>query len=85
MLTVPQRSAILETAIARYVHQGYIVQSRSEVAAQLIKKKRLSIWRALFYALLFVAPLLIYILWYLITPDKTVYILVDEKGKVRVQ
>ena len=85
MLTVAERSAILETAISRYVKQGYIVQTRSDVSAQLIKKKRLSVFWALVYTVLFVAPLFIYLLWYLMAKDKAVYLFVDESGRVQAQ
>jgi len=82
MLTNAQRAQALETAIAGYVRKGFIVQSRSEFSAQLIKHKKFSLFWALFWLIMAVLPFFIYLLYYLAKKDQSVYLYVDEYGRV---
>jgi len=74
-LTTDARADILEHEIQKYLQQGYIVQTRTETTAQLIKKKRFSFILALFLNLL-------YVFFYLSDKDKTAYIQVNRQGQI---
>ena len=79
-----ERKNILEDAIAYYVRQGYRVSSQTENTAQLIKPKQFSLLAAIILFLIYIIPFLLYLLYHLAQKDKTVYLVVNEKGKISV-
>jgi uncharacterized BrkB/YihY/UPF0761 family membrane protein len=74
----------LQKEINKYVARGYIVVSQTNNSAQLIKKKRFSLFWALFWLVLGIGVgLLIYIFVYMARKDQTVYLTLDATGKVK--
>jgi hypothetical protein len=79
-------SAVLDAEIAKYIRQGYRVISRTPTTAQLVKPKKLSLLWAIFWAIVGLGfGLLIYLVWYFIKSDQTVYLTVDAQGRIRKQ
>jgi hypothetical protein len=70
-----QRRAILQAGINSYIGKGYRVISQTDTTAQLVKPKKLSILLAL-------CTLGLALLWYLVKKDKTVYLQVDQFGRL---
>lgn len=82
-LSLQDRQAILDREVAGYVRSGFIVQMRTETTAQLVKPKKFSLFWALLWLILGIgAGFIIYILWYASRRDESVYLEVDERGKV---
>ena len=76
----------LQDSVDHYVAQGYHLLSQSETSAQLIRKKRFNLPRALFWL---VAGLgigfLVYTVTYMAAPvEESIYLLLDAAGKVKV-
>jgi len=82
-LTIDQRRAILEREILKYVRQGYRVAAQTDTTAQLVKPKQFSCLLATILLLLILLPLIIYIFIYMASKDQTVYLTVDDQGKVQ--
>lgn len=83
MLPMEQRTAILDKEVKSYVKQGYRVLSQTPTSAQLVKPKKFNLLIALICLILAVLPFVLYLLWYLAAKDSTVYLTVDEQGKVK--
>jgi hypothetical protein len=83
ILTIEQRRAILEQMIQKYVRLGYRVLSQTDTSAQLVKPKQFSCLVATILLLLLILPLLIYLFMYMAEKDRTVYVTVDEYGRVQ--
>ena len=62
---------------------GYRVESRTPTTAQLVRPKKVSFLWALLWFLLFGIGILVYVAYYLAKSDQTVYLEVDDEGKVR--
>ena len=84
LLTVQQRTAILNKAIQGYQKSGYRLVSRTETTAQLYKPKEFSCCIAIIMIFL-VIGLLLYLIYYLTKKDDTVYLEVDEYGRLHTQ
>lgn len=80
--TLDQRRAILQKEINNYIRQGYRVVSQTDTTAQLVKPKRFSWFWFIIWALLIVGWVL-YLVWYFVQSDKSIYIEVDERGNVK--
>lgn len=65
------------------MRRGYRVESRIPTAAQLLRPKKFSFLWALLWFLLFGIGILIYVAYYLAKSDQTMYLEVDDAGKVR--
>lgn len=82
-LSITERKAILDREVVKYVKRGYRVQSRTDTEAQLVRPKRFSFFWAFLWFLLIVVGLLVYLLYYASKKDETVYLQVDELGRVK--
>ena len=82
-LSVQERSNILDDQVRNYVQGGYRVESRTPTTAQLVRPKKFSFLWALLWFLLFGIGILVYVAYYLAKSDQTVYLEVDDEGKVR--
>jgi hypothetical protein len=78
-----ERSAILDAEVMKYARRGYEVRSRTQTTAQLVKPKKFSFIWALVWFLLFGIGLIVYLLYYWGKRDQTIYLEVDERGKIR--
>lgn len=76
------RQKVLDEEIAGYVRSGYYVVSRGESSAQLIRKKKFSLFWGVLLLLLGIVPGIAYLFWYLAKKDRYVYLSVDPSGKV---
>lgn len=81
-LSNAERSAILDKEIRAYVKQGYRVISRTDSTVQLVKPKKFSLIIAIICLLLAVLPFILYVLIYMASSDQTIYLEVNERGKV---
>lgn len=84
VMEISERKAILEKCIAYYVKSGYRVNSQNETSAQMVNPKKFSGCLASILVLTFVVPFILYLLYYLSEKDKTVYLQVDELGKITI-
>jgi len=81
-MDIQQRRDILQREIAGYVKRGFVVQSQTDTTAQLIKRKKFSFLWALLWFLLAGVGLVVYLIWYAAKRDQSVYLSVDEAGRV---
>jgi hypothetical protein len=85
---VPQYKAresnLLQNVIASYVGQGYRVISQTQETAQLVRPKRFSWILAIILLLIYVLPFLLYLLYYAVQKDESIYIMLTENGKLSV-
>lgn len=81
-LSTDERSALLDREIQKYVRSGYRVLSRSDTTAQLVKPKKFSLLIAIIALLLAVLPFVLYLLWYMASKDKTIYLSIDATGRI---
>jgi hypothetical protein len=87
-LSAQERSAILESQIAPYVANGFLVTSRTEGAAQLVKGKQFGGSGCLNVALFIISGGLITLIQFIIylgAKDQSVYIEVDPYGNVKTR
>ena len=82
MLTVAERSAILEDAIQRYQKGGFHLVSRTDTSAQLYRPKQFSCCLAIILVFL-VIGIILYLIYYLTKKDDSVFLEVDEYGALR--
>lgn len=82
-MDIQHRRDILQREIASYVKNGFIVVSQTDTTAQLIKHKKFSFLWAVLWFLVFGIGLIVYLIWYAAKRDTTVYVTVDESGKVQ--
>ncbi len=88
-LNLQQRQVILDGAIRNYARRGYRIASRTDTSVQLIKSKSFSGAGALMNLLLIpvfglgVVLLFLQFIDYLVKRDTTLYLEVDERGRVR--
>lgn len=83
VLTVAERSAILDRAVIEYQKSGYQLVARTDTTAQLTKKREFSCCLAVILVFL-VIGIILYLLWYLTTKkEDSVFLEVDEYGKLR--
>jgi uncharacterized membrane protein len=68
-LSAGERSAILDQEIAKYAHRGYVLASRTPTSAQLVKRKKWSLFWSVTWFLVFVIPFFLYIVYYLAKRD----------------
>lgn len=81
--SVDERRAILQREISGYVKKGFRVVSQTDTTAQLVKPKTFSFLWALLWFLLLGVGLLVYLIWYWAKRDETIYLEVDDKGRVK--
>lgn len=82
-MDIQQRRDILGREIATYVKRGFFVQSQTDTTAQLVKAKRFSFLWALFWLVLGIGiGLILYIFWHISRRDQSVYLTVDDAGRV---
>ncbi len=85
-LTIAERRAILDQEVASYAQQGYLVLSRSDTTAQLVKPKRFSCLWAFVWLLVTIFLLgigmIIYWIWHASKKNKGLYLEVDLYGNV---
>ena len=85
MNTIEQPISLDSDAVAKTrtresrVKQGYIVVSQTDTTAQLTRKKGFS---CLLFAILFILGIIPGIIYLLVRKDKSIYITVDEYGKI---
>lgn len=80
-ISIEQRAAVLQQRIAWYISQGFRVISQTTTTAQLVKPKTLScLWVILFG--ITIIGLIVYVVVYLMSKDKQVYIEIDPAGQV---
>lgn len=84
ILTLEQPPDILQQEIDRYISKGYNVLSQSNTSAQLIRKKKYSLFWALFWLILGVGiGFMIYTFAYMAAhKEETIYLLVDATGRI---
>lgn len=82
LMTTEMRRNILEQEIQKYVRKGYRVMSQTDTSAQLVKPKKFSALLAVLLLILMVLPFIVYLLMYMASKDKTVYITVDAQGRI---
>jgi len=82
-MTTEMRRNVLEQEIQSYVRKGYRVLSQTDTSAQLVKPKKFNLLIAVICLLLAVFPFIIYLLMYMASKDKTVYISVDPQGRIQ--
>ena len=82
-MSLAERTATLDSIVARYVRRGYRVVSRTPTTAQLVKPKNFSCLWATLWLLVLVVGLLVYIFYYMSKKDDTIYLEVDAYGTVR--
>jgi len=73
----------LQEEIARYVGRGFEVTSQTETSASLVKRKRFSFLAFILLLLLFALPGLLYVAWYAAKKDQTVFLYLEDDGRVR--
>lgn len=83
VLTIEQRREILNRQVAAYSRVGYRVVSQTDTSAQLVKPKSFScLWASLWF-LFFGIGLLFYLFYYWGKSETTLYIAIDEYGRLR--
>lgn len=80
--TLDERRRILQSEVQRYIGRGFRVISQTETTAQLVRPKRFSFLWAFLWLLAFGIGLIVYLFWYWSRRDETVYLQVDEQGRV---
>lgn len=83
-LSEEQREAILEKQIQNFAKKGFRVLSQTKTTAQLVKPKQFNAIGAFVLLVLFILPLVIYVLSYLGEQDQQLHLAVDRKGAVSV-
>ncbi len=83
-LTAAQRAARLQSEINKYLGQGYRVISQTETTAQLVKPRGGPSCLLLILFGLTVIGLIIYLIVYMRSRDRLVYLEVDEYGRVSI-
>ena len=81
--SIDERRAILQREVSHYVRQGYRVVSQTDTTVQLLKPKTFSFLWAFLWLLVAVVGLLVHLLYYWSKRDLTVYIEIDEHGRVK--
>ena len=81
-LSIAERSEILEAEIEMYQKNGYRLVSQTDTTAQLYRPKQFSCCVAVILVLL-VIGIFLYLIYYLIKKDDSVFIVVDKYGKVK--
>ncbi len=81
-LTIQARTFILNQAIQGYQKDGYRLVSSTETTAQLYKPKEFSCCLAVIMVFLIIG-IVLYLLYYLSKKDDSVYLEVDEYGRLR--
>lgn len=84
-MTIEERKSNLDRIIARYIREGYHIESRTKTSAQMCKPKKFSFFWAALWLLVFGVGLLFYLLWYAAKKNKYAFLRVDEKGNVKVR
>ena len=79
-ISLEAQKNILQQAIESRVKQGYIVVSQTDTTAQLTKKKGFS---CLLFTILFILGIIPGIIYLLVRKDKSIYITVDEYGRIK--
>lgn len=82
VLTIAERSAILDRAVIEYQKSGYQLVARTDTTAQLTKNREFSCCLAVILVFL-VIGIILYLLWYLTAKkEDTVFLEVDQYGKL---
>ena len=85
--TPPKRETknnlIFQNTISSYVGQGYRVLSQAETTAQLVKPKQF-FWGSIILLLFWVFPFFLYLLYYLVQKDESVYIAITGQEQISV-
>ena len=82
-LSIEERRTILDREIKRYVKRDFRVVSRTDTTAQLVKPKKFNFLWAILWFLLFGVGLIVYLLYYAGKKDQTVYLEVNERGRIK--
>lgn len=83
LISPEQRREALQKEINKYVSRGFRVVSQTDTTAQLMKPKTFGFLWALAWLLLFGVGILVYLFYYWAKKDETVYLQVDEEGRVK--
>lgn len=82
IITAEDRSDILNNAVKSYINDGYKVQNQTNTSAQIIKPKNFH-WIIFIPAILIgLIPGLIYLVYYWVKKQETVYLEVSKSGEV---
>lgn len=81
-LDIPARREILNRTLAQYSRAGWQAVAITDTTAQLVRRKTFSCLWALLWFLLFGIGLVIYLIWYWAKRDHTIFVSVDEYGRV---
>lgn len=73
--------AILQSVIDYYISDGYRITSQTDITAQMVKPKKFS-WLSIILLLFYVFPFLIYLIFYLVQKEKSIYIKIDPTGSI---
>lgn len=82
-LSLERRKAVLDGQIAKYSKKGYRVVSRTDTAAQLVRPKQFSCLLATLSFLVIGIGFIIYVFYCMGQKDHSIYLSIDEYGKVR--
>ncbi len=82
-LSVEERGALLDGEIAGYAQRGYVIASRTPTTAQLVRRKKWSLFWSVVWFLFFVIPFFLYLFYYLAKRDQSVYLIVDTLGNIK--
>jgi len=81
-VSLAQRTAALNEAIAHFTAQGFRIVSKSEASAQLMRPKQFSWLAAILSFLLLGIGFVIYLVYYLGQKDETIFVEVTPDGTV---
>jgi len=85
LLTIEQRTQILESQISFYVQRGYRLNFKDATTASLTKPKEFNVLLALLGLFFFVVGLFVYLIFFMAEKDAQIYLNVDEYYNDRIE
>lgn len=82
-LTLEQRKDILNREVAKLSKKGWHIVSQTDTTAQLLKPKKFSFLWAILWTFFFGVGLLIYLFYHWAKKEETIYLTVDEEGRLK--
>ena len=73
----------LTKAVNYYISKGYQVTSQTDMGTQLVRKKKFSFLALILLSLIWIVPGVLYLLYYLVKKDESLYITVNEDSKLK--